>query len=198
MILRKHKNERLESIYMLVKGEALLEVYDVSGEMFMYIIPANQIFGMENLILNDDAYSKELEYKVTALSSCSYIKIDAQFFLDYAYINPSLYHCFFSDLITRYFFLAQSHQYINKNPSIKLGNALMNIALILKLKKNRQNEIIFPRYITQEFLSKYTRSSAPNISNASSDLEKMKIIKRNPFIIIDDEKLKKVIFNTIE
>lgn len=182
---------------MLVDGEALLEVFDVSGETFMYLITSNQIFGIENLILNNEVYSEQLEYTVTALSDCSYIKIDAEFFLDHVYINPSLYHRLFSELITRYFLLAKSRQYINKKPSVKLGTALINLSLILKLEKNEENEIVFPKYITQEFLSKYTKSSAPNISNASISLEKMGVLKRNPFVIIDESHLKQVIFNNI-
>lgn len=193
VIIKKVKGQKLSNIYILVSGVALLEAQDEEAKKFMYLITENKFFGIENLILNDSSRIRDLEYTVTALTDCSYLEIDAELFLDHVYIDPFSYHSIFSDLVSRYFLLAQSYQYINQPPEIKLGISLMNIASILKIKKNDNGEIIFPKYITQSFLSQYVRSSEPNLSKASVYLEKKRILKRKPFVIIDEPKLKEMI-----
>ncbi|CAD5901430.1 hypothetical protein CMALT430_550004 [Carnobacterium maltaromaticum] len=171
----------------------MLEVQEQSQNNFIYLITKNQLFGMENLIMDQFKEIADIEYTVTALTDCCYIKIDAQIFLDHVYINPFSYHAIFSDIVNRYFLLAKSHQYLNQSPEVKLGISLLNISSILKIKKNIHEEIVFPKYVTQRFLSQYVRSSEPNLSKASKQLEKEKLLKRKPFVILDEKKLKEMI-----
>lgn len=198
IIIEKNTGPSEPYIYVLVSGEALLEIQGQSGKNFMHLITENQLFGIENLVLDGVDVINELEYTVTALTDCCFIKIEAQFFLDHVYINPFSYHAIFSDIITRYFLLAQSHQYINQSPEVKLGISLINMSSILKIKKNNYGEITFPKYITQSFVSQYVRSSEPNVSKASTSLEKINILKRNPFVIKDELKLKEMIRKNIK
>lgn len=176
-----------------MSGEAVLEVQEPLQNNFIYLITKNQLFGMENLIMDYSNEIADIEYTVTTLTDCCFIKIDAQLFLDHLYINPFSYHSFISDIVNRYFLLAKSHQCFNQSPEVKLGVSLLNISSILKIKKNIHGEIIFPNYVTQRFLSKYIRSSEPNLSNASKQLEKEKLLKRKPFVILDEKKLKEMI-----
>lgn len=198
LIITKDKEEKSSDIYILISGEALLEIKGQTTNNFMYLITKNQLFGMENLIIDDFNAIKDIEYTVTALTDCCFVKINAQLFLDHIYVNPYAYHTFFSDLVNRYFLLAESHQHLNQAPEVKLGIALLNISVTLKIKKNNNGEIVFPKYITQRFLSQYVRSSEPNLSKASIYLEKAKLLKRKPFVIRDEIKLKEMIKKKIK
>lgn len=193
-IIGFYKNQTTkDKLYMILEGETLLEVKNFDGNSFYSLTASNQVFGLENLLLEK---KEEIDYSVLALTDVVYLEIDAEFLLDHIYINPRLYHNILSNMISRYFLLARSYQYSNQSPEVKLGNSLLNIVEILDLKKKKSGEIIFPRYITQAFLSKYIKSSEPNVSKACAYLVEKKIIRRNPFVILNKEKLENFIIKT--
>lgn len=183
-----------KKIYILLRGVALMEIKEknVIGESFFSLIPEMQLFCVEHLL--SDTMKINLNYKVMALTDVDYLEIDADYFLDHVYINPKVYHKLLEDIISRYFMLTRSFQFIHQNPKVKMGNGLFDIARILNLKPTKLGTIIFPSFINQSFLSKYVKSSPANISRACLYLENKKIITRNPIVIKNQKKLEKIVF----
>lgn len=125
---------------------------------------------------------------VTAQETTSIVEVDREFFFDHVYINPDLSRRFLKKIRQEFYLLVESYQYVNKPPKVKLLNSLLNLSTKLDLKQNESGELELPKYITPTFISKYVRSSEPNISKAGTYLERKKIIKRNPYRIIDQER----------
>lgn len=175
--------ERPDKIFIVIQGLVLVETrFGQNNIPFYSFIGKNRIFGWEML---------EVTHTAIAQEKTSLIEIERDFFFDHLYISAELYHKFLSNVVEDFFLLAESYQYINKSPIAKLLNSLLNLSYKMQIKPDENGFITFPKYVTPTFISKYARSSEPNISNAGSFLEKEKIIKRNPYRIINQEKAKK-------
>lgn len=172
-------------LFIVTKGLVLVETKFGQNNMPFYsFIGKNNIFGWE---------TSDVQYTAIAQEKTILIEVEREFFFNHLYISPELYHKFLSNVIQDFFLLAESYQYINKSPVVKLLNSLLNISKKMKLQPDKMGLIEFPKYITPTFISKYVRSSEPNISNAGGYLEKQKIIKRNPYRIINEEKARELL-----
>lgn len=150
---------------------------------FYSFVGQNNIFGWEDMDTNN-----AVVVTVTAQEATSIVEVDRDFFFDHVYISPDLSRRFLKKIRQEFYLLVESYQYVNKPPKVKLLNSLLNLSTKLDLNQNDSGELELPKYITPTFISKYVRSSEPNISKAGTYLEKKKIIKRNPYRIIDQEK----------
>lgn len=172
-------------IFIVKKGLVLVETrFGYNRIPFYSFIGKNCIFGWETLNVTHTARAQE---------NTVLIEIDQDFFFAHLYTSAELYHKFLSNVIEDFYLLAESYQYINKSPVAKLLNSLLNISNKLQIQPDKNGLIEFPKYITPTFISKYARSSEPNISKAGGYLEKQNIIRRNPYRIINKEKVKEVL-----
>lgn len=178
--------EVTNTLFIVTKGLVLVETKFGESEMSFYsFIGKNHIFGWINLNVKHAAVAQE---------ETTLIEIDRDVFFNHLYISPDLYHKFLSNIIQDFFLLAESYQYVNKSPVSKLLNSLLNISNKMGLKPDKNGCIEFPRYINPTFIGKYARSSEPNISKAGAFLEKQKIIERNPYRILNQEKARKLLY----
>ncbi|WP_413518074.1 Crp/Fnr family transcriptional regulator [Carnobacterium maltaromaticum] len=136
---------------------------------FYSFVGQNNIFGWEDMDTNN-----AVVVTVTAQEATSIVEVDRDFFFDHVYISPDLSRRFLKKIRQEFYLLVESYQYVNKPPKVKLLNSLLNLSIKLDLKPNDSGEIEFPKYITPTFISKYVRSSEPNISKAGTYLEKKK------------------------
>lgn len=172
-------------LFIVVSGLVLVEtLFSQSSRPFYSFVGKNNIFGWK---------IKNTQYTAIAQEKTILVEIDYDFFFDHIYVCPELYHKLLNNVIKDFFFLAESYQYINKSPAVKLLSSLLNISNKMGLQPNQAGILTFPKYITPTFISKYIKSSEPNISNAGSYLEKQKIIKRNPYRILNEEKAKELL-----
>lgn len=173
------------NLFIIVSGLVLIEtIFSQNNQPFYSFVGKNHIFGWESLNTKCTAVAQEK----TIL-----IEVSRNFFFDHLYVHPELYHKLLTNVVKDYFLLAESYQYINKSPVVKLLSSLLNISNKMELQSSEAGVLTFPKYITPTFISKYAKSSEPNISNAGSYLEKQKIIKRNPYRIVNREKAKELL-----
>ena len=171
-------------LFIVSSGVVLVETQlDQNITPFYSFIGQNNIFGWEDMDTNN-----AVVVTVTAQETTSIVEVDREFFFDHVYINPDLSRRFLKKIRQEFYLLVESYQYVNKPPKVKLLNSLLNLSTKLDLKQNESGELELPKYITPTFISKYVRSSEPNISKAGTYLERKKIIKRNPYRIIDQER----------
>lgn len=178
-----------ENIFLLIKGSLLIETVNEDSykkHSFYFVATENTFFGLESLLLNRTDVPN-FTYQIKALTDCTMVQINSQFFLDHLYVNPKIYHKLFSDTLKRYFLLANSFLLSNSSPEIKVANALLNLAMNMNLVVEEEDEIVFPKYITQTFISEYIQSSVANVSRAFDILEKEKIIRKKPLVLINKE-----------
>lgn len=170
-------------LFIVSSGVVLVETQlDQNITPFYSFVGQNNIFGWEDMDTNN-----AVVVTVTAQETTSIVEVDREFFFDHVYINPDLSRRFLKKIRQEFYLLVESYQYVNKPPKVKLLNSLLNLSTKLDLKQNESGELELPKYITPTFISKYVRSSEPNISKAGTYLERKKIIKRNPYRIIDQE-----------
>ncbi|MBQ6485182.1 MAG: Crp/Fnr family transcriptional regulator [Carnobacterium sp.] len=171
-------------LFIVSSGVILVETQlDQNITPFYSFVGQNNIFGWEDMDTNN-----AVVVTVTAQETTSIVEVDREFFFDHVYINPDLSRRFLKKIRQEFYLLVESYQYVNKPPKVKLLNSLLNLSTKLDLKQNESGELELPKYITPTFISKYVRSSEPNISKAGTYLERKKIIKRNPYRIIDQER----------
>lgn len=171
-------------LFIVSSGVVLVETQlDQNITPFYSFVGQNNIFGWEDMDTNN-----AVVVTVTAQETTSIVEVDREFFFDHVYINPDLSRRFLKKIGQEFYLLVESYQYVNKPPKVKLLNSLLNLSTKLDLKQNESGELELPKYITPTFISKYVRSSEPNISKAGTYLERKKIIKRNPYRIIDQER----------
>ncbi|AOA03655.1 Crp/Fnr family transcriptional regulator [Carnobacterium maltaromaticum] len=171
-------------LFIVSSGVVLVETQlDQNITPFYSFVGQNNIFGWEDMDTNN-----AVVVTVTAQETTSIVEVDREFFFDHVYINPDLSRRFLKKIRQEFYLLVESYQYVNKPPKVKLLNSLLNLSTKLDLKQNESGELELPKYITPTFISKYVRSSEPNISKAGTYLERKKIIKRNPYRIIDQER----------
>ena len=171
-------------LFIVSSGVVLVETQlDQNITPFYSFVGQNNIFGWEDMDTNN-----AVVVTVTAQEATSIVEVDRDFFFDHVYISPDLSRRFLKKIRQEFYLLVESYQYVNKPPKVKLLNSLLNLSTKLDLNQNDSGELELPKYITPTFISKYVRSSEPNISKAGTYLEKKKIIKRNPYRIIDQEK----------
>ncbi|WP_413509914.1 Crp/Fnr family transcriptional regulator [Carnobacterium maltaromaticum] len=171
-------------LFIVSSGVVLVETQlDQNITPFYSFVGQNNIFGWEDMDTNN-----AVVVTVTAQETTSIVEVDREFFFDHVYINPDLSRRFLKKIRQEFYLLVESYQYANKPPKVKLLNSLLNLSTKLDLKQNESGELELPKYITPTFISKYVRSSEPNISKAGTYLERKKIIKRNPYHIIDQER----------
>lgn len=171
-------------LFIVSSGVVLVETQlDQNITPFYSFVGQNNIFGWEDMDTNN-----AVVVTVTAQETTSIVEVDREFFFDHVYINPDLSRRFLKKIRQEFYLLVESYQYVNKPPKVKLLNSLLNLSTKLDLKQNESGELELPKYITPTFISKYVRSSEPNISKAGAYLERKKIIKRNPYRIIDQER----------
>ncbi|MDZ5759990.1 Crp/Fnr family transcriptional regulator [Carnobacterium maltaromaticum] len=172
-------------LFIVTSGLVLIEIlFSQNNRPFYSFVGKNRVFGWSI----SDAKCTAIAQETTIL-----VEIDYDFFFDHLYIHSELYHKLLTNVIKDFFSLAESYQYINKSPSAKLLSSLLNISNKMELQPNKDGIFTFPKYITPTFISKYVMSSEPNISNAGIYLEKQKIIKRNPYRIVNKEKVEKLL-----
>lgn len=173
-------------LVIVIQGLLLVETHFGQNSLPFYsFIGKNHIFGWEILDVRHTARAQE---KTTV------VEIDHDFFFDHVYVSSELYQLFLSNIVKDFFLLAESYQYVNKPPVVKLLNSLLNISNKMNLQPNNAGLIEFPNYITPTFISKYAHSSEPNISIAGGYLEKNKIIKRKPYRILDEPKARELLY----
>ena len=171
-------------LFIVSSGVILVETQlDQNITPFYSFVGQNNIFGWEDMDTNN-----AVVVTVTAQETTSIVEVDREFFFDHVYINLDLSRRFLKKIRQEFYLLVESYQYVNKPPKVKLLNSLLNLSTKLDLKQNESGELELPKYITPTFISKYVRSSEPNISKAGTYLERKKIIKRNPYRIIDQER----------
>ena len=171
-------------LFIVSSGVVLVETQlDQNITPFYSFVGQNNIFGWEDMDTNN-----AVVVTVTAQETTSIVEVDREFFFDHVYINPDLSRRFLKKIRQEFYLLVESYQYVNKPPKVKLLNSLLNLSTKLDLKQNESGELELPKYITPTFISKYVRSSEPNISKAGTYLERKKIIKRYPYRIIDQER----------
>ncbi len=171
-------------LFIVSSGVVLVETQlDQNITPFYSFVGQNNIFGWEDMDTNN-----AVVVTVTAQETTSIVEVDREFFFDHVYINPDLSRRFLKKIRQEFYLLVESYQYVNNPPKVKLLNSLLNLSTKLDLKQNESGELELPKYITPTFISKYVRSSEPNISKAGTYLERKKIIKRNPYRIIDQER----------
>lgn len=126
---------------------------------------------------------------MVAQTNVEYLEIDCQFFFDYLYNDPKMFHFYLSDLIKQYMDLAQTYQLMNEPIAIRIAHALIELKNKLSLTSNSKGVITFPKKLTQELIANYINASVSRSSTVFTQLERQKIIKRYPLRIIDINKL---------
>ena len=157
-------------LFIVSSGVILVETQlDQNITPFYSFVGQNNIFGWEDMDTNN-----AVVVTVTAQETTSIVEVDREFFFDHVYINPDLSRRFLKKIRQEFYLLVESYQYVNKPPKVKLLNSLLNLSTKLDLKQNESGELELPKYITPTFISKYVRSSEPNISKAGTYLERKK------------------------
>ncbi|CAD5900045.1 Crp/Fnr family transcriptional regulator [Carnobacterium maltaromaticum] len=184
--------KREEKIYIITSGQAVLQLKNNIGKNDFYsIVTENQLFGIE-YFLNKEDKLRNIDYSVKSKTKVTYLVVESQFFIDHMYNNPQLYHSVLNNIIKQNMLLVQSYALMNEPTIVRIANALIELALILKLESNKKEKVVFPNYMTQKFIANYSNASVGRTSIAFNQLESLGIIKRNPIRIMNFEKIKQI------
>lgn len=185
----KDYEKKPPQIGVILEGTAVLEGPTNEGRwMINALISEKAIFGTESLLETKTA-PELTEYRVRALENGRTLFIDREFFLNYLYANPHIFHLVLDDVIVRYLFTAKNYKNINQSPIIKVTRIFVEIIELLNLHQT-EGEITLPSYITQTFLADYCRSSRARITESLEELLiNGLLVSKKPITISSHEKL---------